>query len=199
MALAQVESAPIAVPTDELDGARAAVVATRLAELMGIFVRPPTGRIDRAMLGQVVEAAATAGLAEGVASRRDAAKPGDATVHAFLASLLASPRPAEEITNLVPILGYDTLQRLVGASAVSLRRYANEARDTPDPVARRVHFVATLVAVLRGSFNEFGIRRWFERAHPSLGRSPMAALGPRFEPEGAAAGRVIEAALALLG
>jgi hypothetical protein len=199
VALAQAVSNPIPAPTDNLEAARAAVVATRLAELMGIFVRPAMSRIDRKMVGQVIEAAADARLAEAVASRRDAANPGDRTIHAFVDALLASPRPAQEINNLVPILGYDTLQRLVGASEVSLRRYASGTRTAPDEVARRIHFVAALVAILRGSFNEFGIRRWFERVHPSLGKAPAAALGRGFEPDDDAAQEVLRTALSLLG
>jgi len=199
MALAQAVSVPIPAPTHDLEAARAAVVATRLAELMGIFVRPAMSRIDRAMVGQVIAAAAVAGLAEAVASRRDAANPGERTIQAFVDALLASPRPAQEIANLVPILGYDMLQQLVGSSAVSLRRYASEARTAPDEVARRIHYVATLVAVLRGSFNEFGIRRWFERVHPTLGKAPAAALGPGFEPDDEAAQDVLRTALSLLG
>lgn len=195
MAIAQVAS----TPTHELDAARAAVVATRLAELMGVFVRPPRRRIDRALVGEVIDSAASAGLAEGVAAREDARNPEDATVHAFLDALLGSPRPAEEIANLVPILGYEGLQGLVDASEASLRRYAAEARSTPDDIARRVHFLATLVAILRGSFNEFGIRRWFEREHPALaGRAPAAVLGSGFEPDHAVGDRVLRAALALL-
>ncbi len=199
MALAQAVSVPIPAPTEGLEAARAGVVATRLAELMGIFVRPPMSRIDRSMVAQVIEAAADAGLAEAVASRRDAANPGDRTTHALVEALLASPRPAQEIANLVPILGYETLQRLVGASEVSLRRYASEARTAPDDVARRIHYVATLVAILRGSFNEFGIRRWFERVHPSLGKAPAAMLRRGFEPDDDAAQRVLRTALSLLG
>lgn len=185
--------------THELDGPRAAVVATRLAELMGLYQRPPMRRVDRELLGSVIEAAADAGVAEQVAARRDAAEPGDATVHAFLDALIGSPRPAAEITSLLSILGYSELEALAGASEGSLRRYATEARTAPDVIARRVHFLATLVAILRGSFNEFGIRRWFERPHPALGGTPPATLlADGAEPDDERGQAVLAAALALL-
>jgi uncharacterized protein (DUF2384 family) len=185
--------------THDLDAPRAGVVATRLAELMGLYERPPMRRVDRELLGSVIEAAAEAGVAEQVAARRDAAAPGEATIHAFLDALIGSPRPAAEIASLLAIFGYGELERLSGASEGSLRRYAAEARVTPDPVARRVHFLATIVAILRGSFNEFGIRRWFERPHPALdGTPPAELLTVGVEPDDERGQTVLAAALALL-
>lgn len=171
------------MPEIVLDGPRAGVVATRLAQLMGLFVRPEGVAIDRVLVGSAIKGAARAGLAESVAFRADAREPSDQTIHAFLDALRRSPRPAPEIATLAAIFGYGPLGRLVGASEPSLRRYAAEERATPDPVALRLHFIAQLVAILRGSFNEFGIRRWFERRHPGLdGRTPADLLGPRFDP-----------------
>ena len=182
-----------------LDAARAGVLAVRLAEGMGLFVRPEGRRIDRALVGQAIETAASAGLAEQVASRPDARAPGGETILAFLASLLDSPRPAAEIAHLAPIFGYPVLGRLVGTSVPSLRRYAAEDRRTPDAIAQRVHLVAQLVATLRGSFNEFGIRRWFERPHPALsGRAPGEILARGLDPADPDAAALLDAALRLL-
>lgn len=185
--------------THELDAPRAAVIATRLAELMGLYEREHPRRIDRELVGEVIEAAAALGVAEQVAARADASLPGEATMHAFLDALLASPRPAPELERLLRIFGYERLEQLVGVSEQSLRRYAAEVRPAPDSVARRTHFLATVVAILRGSFNEFGIRRWFERPHPALsGQTPAQLLVPEVEPEDEPAQRVLAAALRLL-
>jgi uncharacterized protein (DUF2384 family) len=192
----QLASAPRVI---ELDAARAGVLATRLAELMGVFERPAGSRIDRALVGAVIESAAAAGLAEQVAARADARGPGAETILAFLGALLESPRPAAEIARLAPIFGYPVLGRLVGASVPSLRRYAAEDRRTPDAIAQRVHLVAQLVATLRGSFNEFGIRRWFERPHPALaGRAPGDILARGLDPADPDAAALLDAALRLL-
>ncbi|OGO55370.1 MAG: hypothetical protein A2V85_02720 [Chloroflexi bacterium RBG_16_72_14] len=183
----------------ELDAARSGVLATRLAELMGVFERPEGARVDRAMIGALIEAAADAGLAEQVAARPDARDPGEDTIRALLAALIDSPRPAAEIAHLAPIFGYPVLGRLVGASVPSLRRYGGEGRRTPDAVAQRVHLLAQLVAILRGSFNEFGIRRWFERPHPDLtGQAPGDLLARGLDPADPEAAAVVDAALRLL-
>jgi uncharacterized protein (DUF2384 family) len=187
------------MPQMVLDGPRAGVIATRLAQLMGLFVRPEGATIDRRLVGSAISAAARAGLAESVAFRADAREPSDRTILAFLDALRRSPRPAPEIVNLAAIFGYESLGRLVGASEPSLRRYAAENRTAPDPVALRVHFVAQLVSILRGSFNEFGIRRWFERRHPTLGgRTPADLLGFDFDPAEPRAQAAMDAAVQLL-
>lgn len=182
-----------------LDAARAGVVATRLAQLMGVFERPPGARIDRVLVGSAIAAAAKAGLAEQVAARDDASEPGEQTTLAFLDALRNSPRPTSEISTLAEIFGFAPLGQLVGASEPSLRRYAAEDRTTPDPVAHRIHFLAQLVAILRGSFNEFGIRRWFQRPHPALnGESPASLLHGDFDPLDSPAQSTLRAALRLL-
>lgn len=182
-----------------LDGARAGVLATRLAELMGVFERPAGVRIDRALVGSVIRAAADAGLADQIAVRSDAREPGEETILAFLDALQNSPQPAAEIGRLAAIFGYPRLGHLVGASEPSLRRYAAEERQAPDAIAQRTHFLALLVAIIRGSFNEFGIRRWFERPHPALdGRVPADLLSRAIDPADPDARAVFAAAVRLL-
>lgn len=182
-----------------LDGARAGVFAARLAELMGLYERPPGSRIDRRAVASVIRAAAEAGIAEQVAARRDAADPGEETIFALLNSLRESPRPSHEIAGLAAIFGFDRLADLASTSEPSLRRYASEARATPDPVAARLHYLAQLVAILRGSFNEFGIRRWFERPHPALdGQVPATVIGSDFDPADRGARMAMDAAAGLL-
>jgi hypothetical protein len=181
--MATVHPASIAEIAARLDGPRAAVVSTRLAEIMGVFQRPDGARIDRAMVGNVINAAAKAGLAEEVAARADSVQPSDTTIVALLRALEYSPRPSDEINYLSGVVGFEQLSALVGASESSLRRYTAETRDVPDSIAARIHFVAILVAILRGSFNEFGIRRWFHRPHPDLAEhSPAQFLTGNWDP-----------------
>ena len=72
----------------------------------------------------------------------------------------------------------DLLAVLVGGiSPSSLRRYSAGERETPDEVAWRLHALARIVAALRGSYNAYGIRRWFERRRSQLGeRTPGQVL-----------------------
>ena len=79
-----------------------------------------------------------------------------------------SPSPATEWGALRETLGDTLLAALVGISDASLRRYASGQRETPQKVAERLHWLALVVGDLAGSYNAFGIRRWFERPRQQL-------------------------------
>jgi hypothetical protein len=91
--------------------------------------------------------------------------------------------PEMEWLRLQDALGDEMLAELVGVSPASERRYSRGERVTPDGVADRLHFLALLVADLSGSYNEYGVRRWFDRPRQALaGRAPRSLLGAGFEP-----------------
>lgn len=95
-----------------------------------------------------------------------------------------SPLPGGEWGPLVVTLGEDLLGELLGISVSSVRRYHAGVRVTPQAVAERLHVVALLVADLAGSYNEFGIRRWFTRPRTALAsRRPVDLLGAGFDPD----------------
>ena len=97
-------------------------------------------------------------------------------------------------------LGDSLLAALVGISDASLRRYASGQRETPQKVAERLHWLALVVGDLAGSYNAFGIRRWFERPRQQLaGRSPRAELGADWSVDDASAAQVKSLAQALVG
>lgn len=98
------------------------------------------------------------------------------------------------------ILGAELLSALLGISASSLRRYGKGARHTPDAVAVRLHFLALVVADLAGSYNELGVRQWFERRRVQLeGKTPAQLLRGEWNVESSGATRVRELARALTG
>ena len=106
-----------------------------------------------------------AGIAGGRKSRVSADD-----LRAVVEALDASPMPDSEWQPARELLGDELLARLVGGvSQSSLRRYAGGARETPDDVAWRLHVVARLLAALLGSYNAYGVRRWFERRRTTLG------------------------------
>ncbi len=163
---------------DQLDAPRAAVVATRLADLMGLVEHQPGKSINEDTLARLAAAARQAGIAEGIAV--------GSQIHPrrLLEALESSPLPEGEIPRLTAILGYARLAELAAVSEPSLRRYAAGERQVPDPAAQRLHFLALLIAILRGSFNEFGIRRWFERPRQTLGgRTPASTLRGDWSPD----------------
>lgn len=95
---------------------------------------------------------------------------------------MASAYPQGE-WNLVDLLG-DRLADLVGVSVSSMTRYRTGQRVTPDDVALRLHVLAQIVADLSGSYNAYGIRRWFDRPRGALnGRSPGDVLRGAWGPE----------------
>ena len=111
-----------------------------------------------------------------------------------------SPSPATEWGALRETLGDTLLAALVGISDASLRRYASGQRETPQKVAERLHWLALVGGDLAGSYNAFGIRRWFERPRQQLaGRSPRAELGADWSVDDATAAQVKSLAQALVG
>lgn len=103
-----------------------------------------------------------------------------------------SPTPATEWGGLREIVGDELLARILSISVASLRRYAAGERRCPDEVAARLHWLAMVVEHLEGSFNAFGIRRWFQRSRQALGGlSPLAVLGEAWHPESAGPRRVM--------
>jgi hypothetical protein len=115
-------------------------------------------------------------------------------------ALEVSPAPATEWTRLLGVLGREVLARLLGVSPVSVRRYAATARETPDDVAARLHWLALTVGDLAGAYNEIGIRQWFERKRTQLGgRAPAQLLTGHWKPDDAGPQQVRALAAALSG
>lgn len=115
-------------------------------------------------------------------------------------ALEASATPGTEWPAMRGVFGDELLVDLLGIAASSLRRYASGERATPDEVAARLHWMAMVVADLAGGYNDFGIRRWFERPRSQLdGRSPRQVLGAAWTPDDAAAVRVRALASVLSG
>ncbi len=115
-------------------------------------------------------------------------------------ALKSSPLPAREFTQLLELFDVDQLAALIGASPISLRRYATGRRAVPDEIAARVHWLALVVSDLAGAYNQIGVRRWFERRRSQLaGRSPREVLRRGWLPDDPAVERTRLLAAALAG
>ncbi len=133
--------------------------------------------LDLALLDELAACLQSAGVASKPAARLRAGIAGGRKsrvsaddLRAVVEALDASPMPDSEWQPARELLGDELLARLVGGvSQSSLRRYAGGARETPDDVAWRLHVVARLLAALLGSYNAYGVRRWFERRRTTLG------------------------------
>jgi len=180
---------------------------------MGLLTGPAITRLDAASLGRLVRSLQRHGIAStaGIALApllRDEPRPLDAAAARALEqridqvaeALEASAAPAAEWPAMRKVFGDELLAELLEVSTSSLKRYATGERSTPASVVARLHWLAMLVADLAGAYNDFGIRRWFERPRAQLGGvSPRALLGRRWQVDGEPARRVRALAGALSG
>jgi hypothetical protein len=98
-------------------------------------------------------------------------------------AMTASPLPDRELPELLRVFDREAVADLTGTSSVSLGRYQAGSRKWPDQLAARIHWLALVLADLRGAYNDFGIRRWFERNRTQLGgHSPREVLGTDWDP-----------------
>lgn len=171
-----------------LETGEAATLALALlarAQTMG-FLPPRVGRVElnRELLNELAEALSrdgVAAVATGSLRRATRVEPVDdvdlvAALRATIEAVDASPRPAAEWAPTREVVKDELLARLLRISVSSLRRYANGERKTPDEVAWRLHVVARLLSALVGSYNDYGIRRWFERRRTALDGATPAEL-----------------------
>jgi hypothetical protein len=179
--------------------ARLLFEATRRAEAMGI-VEPGTARVEPAVIRLLASRIRGAGIATSAADvLQNVDAPSREDVRALLQMMVdaleASPAPAHEWKGVSRVFPLEDLAALLAISASSLKRYQSGERQTPDDVAARLHFVALVVGDLAGSYNDMGIRRWFQRKRTQLdGRSPAALLKREWDPDDDGPRRVRELA-----
>jgi hypothetical protein len=193
-------------PYDVPEVAASALSALTRAEAMGLI--PADDRIERLneqTMRRVTRRIADRGIGRALVLELGGARAHRATdlrrmLRELSAVLEDSPVPDLEWPRLRDVLGLEQLAALVGVSLASARRYLAGERATPDDVAARLHFVALVVGDLAGTYDERGIRRWFERPRTALGgRPPRALLGPGFDPDAAPAKDVARLSRALAG
>ncbi|MFO1540222.1 MAG: hypothetical protein ACKOTZ_07205 [Chloroflexota bacterium] len=179
----------------------------RHAAGVGLLADAPVGDVlDLALLRRVASRAAAAGVGAEPALAL-LALPEDpdpsllaACIDRLDGALTGSPQPATALPELAAVYGDAFLGTLVGISPASLRRYVARERAVPDPVAARIHFLALVTADLAGTWNAYGLRRWWDRPRTALGgRTPRAALGERWDPDERDAQAVAALAAALVG
>jgi hypothetical protein len=180
-------STSVIAPTDASVARRTFEVARR-AEAMGL-VEPGVTRADPDAIRRLAASIRRAGIAASAADIiANVEKPSPEELASLLqtviAALEASPAPKYEWKGLARVFPPEDLAALLDVSLSSLKRYQSGERDTPDLVAARLHFLALVVGALAGSYNEAGIRRWFERKRTQLdGRAPAALLKPGWDPD----------------
>lgn len=113
-----------------------------------------------------------------------------------------SRAPQQEAKEFHRIFGAEQLAELLVVSPESLCRYARGARKAPSLVADRLHWLTLVVGDLNGTYNEFGVRRWFGRPRAALGGvSPQQMLlaSAEWRPDSVGAREVERLAIPLFG
>lgn len=190
-------------PSDRPGIARRTSLVAMRAAAMGLV---PPDRVPAATpetLGELLRAIQQAGIGRGLV-REVPPSYGTDEVASLLddleRALEASPLPEKEWPALGAVFDASQLGALLGISASSLKRYASGARRTPDDVAARLHFLALVVGDLAGSYNDIGVRRWFDRRRSQLdGKAPAAMLSGPWDPDDPGPSRVRALAAALHG
>jgi hypothetical protein len=191
-------------PFESPEAARAAVEAIVLSEAMGLLPEDlVVSRLDAATVRAVARAVGKEGLAPNSVAELVSARWGRGTLDALRElrqALEDSPIPRTELGAMMALFGPDRLAELLETSVVSVRRYAVGSRKAPDDVAERAHFLAKVVADLRGAYNEVGVRRWFDRRRTQLGgKAPATLLRGRWKPESKGPSAVRALARSLVG
>jgi hypothetical protein len=192
--------------------ARLLLEASRRAEAMGLIephagpnARPHPGSPgDLAVFRHIARQAGKAGIATATAAALhnvEAPTSDELTglLKTMIAALEASPAPAFEWGGLARVLDAEQLASLLHVSLSSLKRYQSGERTTPDSIAARLHFLALVVGDLAGSYNDIGVRRWFQRKRTLLdGRAPAQLLTGEWDPDDTGPRRVRQLARELV-
>ncbi|MPY90188.1 MAG: hypothetical protein GEU99_19970 [Luteitalea sp.] len=175
---------------------RLAIETARRAEAMGLGRAADVAPFDAAGLQRLARRVERAGIARDAArtlANVEAPEPAEVAelLTMMIAALEASPAPVYEWKAVSAVFDSEQLASLLGVSLSSLRRYQTSARPTPDDVAARLHWLALIVGDLAGTYNDIGIRRWFDRRRTALsGKPPASLLQGTWAPEDAGPQRV---------
>jgi len=178
--------------------------ASRRAEAMGLVEPAAVTSTDPSAVRLLANRVRRAGIAAAAADQlHNVEAPSAADVAGLLETLIAaleaSPVPKFEWAGLGRVFAAEDLAVFINVSLSSLKRYQSGDRDTPDEVAARLHFLALVVSDLAGSYNDIGIRRWFQRKRSLLdGRAPAALLRGNWDPDDDGPMRVRQLARELL-
>ncbi|MEB3352612.1 MAG: hypothetical protein VKM34_00010 [Cyanobacteriota bacterium] len=150
---------------------------------MGLL-SPPATAAD-AMQALLREGICTNGARQWLGQDADSVGARAQVLAAVYSRLRHCPSPMTEWQAVRDVLNDDEiLAALIGIGVISVRRYAKGERTCPDAVAARLHWLALLIHQLEGTYNAYGIRRWFQRPRAALaGQAPQDLLKGNWDPE----------------
>jgi hypothetical protein len=172
------------------------------AEYVGCLPQRPTSVLNSALIASVARCMRDAHIPVWLPMDSKPTTAGELhkAIDAMNEQLEMSPVPHGEWGPAMTALGEDLLAQLLTVSVSSVRRYSSGERETPQAVAERLHVVALLLADLAGSYNEYGVRRWFTRPRAQLGgRRPIDLFVSDFDADSADARSLQQLAASLVG
>lgn len=203
--MSELQIKSISAPFDRPPSALLALQLLSRAQTMGLLraaIDESAVTLDRRTVLKVMERLQEAGLASAPAMRFRTAPDKDIAglLQETIEALDASPYPSGEWEPLRELVGDELLARMLRISESSVRRYGAGDRRTPEDVAWRLHAIGRIASALRGSYNSYGVRRWFERSRTALdGRTPAQIIAEAENEDEADLVRVIQLAEALIG
>ena len=203
MALVRIHT--IEAPLDRPGLVNPAIGLLRRALALGLLRdRDRVERLDLELVRRIAREASSAGIGQDAAvallQGTNAPERLAALIERLDDALTESPLPDRELPELLRVFDRGVLADLTGTSGVSLGRYLAGSRAWPDALASRIHWLALVASDLAGAYNDFGIRRWFERERTQLdGRSPRQVLGAHWDPAAPDVERVRQLAASLAG
>lgn len=181
-----IPSSSLLIDDAQAEVAYLAVRLVVLAETMQLVSRSSSeAGVDNEQIQSALDAFARAGVGRQAPSfqRHGNQRAMASMLHGVLSVIEESPLPQHEWGPMAELLGDDLLATLVRTSASSIRRYTAGERSTPDHIADRLHALTLMCAALLGSYNDFGIRRWFRRRRSALGgASPLEVFSRDWSP-----------------
>ena len=150
---------------------------------MGVVKRPTT--TSAAMEGLLRQGICTQATRQWLDQKQEAGPVRDSLLAHVYERLEQCPCPATEWQAVREVLDDDDLlAALLGIRPISVRRYAKGERHCSDPVAARLHWLALLIDQLEGTYNAYGIRRWFKRPRAVLScQAPQDRLKGAWDPD----------------
>jgi hypothetical protein len=150
---------------------------------MGVVERPTT--TSAAMEGLLRQGICTQATRQWLDQQQKPGPVRDSLLAQVYERLEECPSPATEWQAVRDVLTDDALlAALLGIGVASVRRYAKGDRHCPDSVAARLHWLALLIDQLEGTYNAYGIRRWFQRPRAVLnGQAPQDRLKGAWDPD----------------
>ncbi len=203
--MALVRLATVQAPLDRPALVDPAIGLLRRALALGLLgENERVDRLDLELVRRIAREASAAGVGQDAAVALLRGRVGPERLATLIErldeALTASPLPDREVPELLRVFDREDLAVLTGTSNVSLGRYLAGSRKWPDELATRIHWLALVLSDLAGAYNNFGIRRWFERERTQLdGRSPRQLLGAEWDPADPDVERVRQLAAALAG